>query len=165
MNEDKNDCYNKRKRPKITRSSTKLESNQTTKDSQQGIASENVFIYRNFTNSKSRRELLKEALLKKINITSGGISNSPQAFVWKKKTEQDAKDKEKQYEPNIAEDYNNNTFGNEKKSSIINIYNTNNLNKSDTVTRNHAETHNEKMNILFITSDESVASFPNTFIF
>ena len=165
MNEDKNDCYNKRKRPKITRSSTKLESNQTTKDSQQGIASENVFIYRNFTNPKSRREALKEALLKKISITSGVISNSPQSFLWKLTLGLDTKDDEKQNEPNIAEHYNIYNYGNEKKSTIMNIYNTNSLNNNIIVTHNHAETQNEKMNILFITSDESVASFPNTFIF
>lgn len=164
-NEDQNEGCNKRKRQKITRSGPTMESNQITKDSKGRIASENVFTYRNFTNSKSRRELLKDALLKKINITSGVSYNSSQSFVWKLIPELDVKDKEKQYVPNIAEDYNNNTFGNEMKSSIINIYNTNSLNKSDTDTCNHAETHNGKMNISFITSDESVASFPNTFIF
>ena len=163
-NEDQNESWNKRKRQKITRSSPTMESNQITKDSKGRIASENVFTYRNFTNSKSRRELLKDALLKKINITSGVSSNSSQSFVWKLIPELDTKDKEKQCEPRKAED-NNNTYGNEKKSSNINIYNTNNLNKSDTDTCNHAETHNGKMNISFITSDESVASFPNTFIF
>ncbi len=159
-NEDQNEGYNKIKRHKMTRSVSTVESNQITKDSKGRIASENVFTYRNFTNSKTRRELLKEALLKKIDITSGVISNSPQSFVWKLIPELDAKDKEKQYDPKIAEGYNN---GNEKKSSIINIYNTNNLNKSDTDACSHTETRNEKMTISFITSDQSVA--PNTFIF
>ncbi len=158
-NEDQNEGCNKRKRHKITRSGPTMESNQIMKDSKGRIASENVFIYRNFTNSKTRRELSKNALLKKFNITSGVSSNSSQSFVWKLIPELDSKDKEKQYVPKIAEDYTNNSFGNEMKSSIMNMNNTNSLNKSDTVTRNHAETRNEKMNILFITS------FPNNFIF
>jgi hypothetical protein len=73
--------------------------NQTNNNSTAQTTSENIIVYKNFTNSRTRRQLLKEALLKKIKTTSGIISNSPQSFVWSLNAKQDAEYKKMKGNP------------------------------------------------------------------
>jgi hypothetical protein len=137
--------------------------NQTNNDSTAQTTSENIFVYKNFTNSTTRRQLLKEALLKKIKTTSGIISNSPQSFVWSLNAKQDAEYKENERESNIIVVHNEeNVPSNEKnkKNTVVNVYKTINLDKNNK--QCNSGSSNEKMSICYINNEECTMShLPN----
>jgi hypothetical protein len=133
--------------------------NQTNNNSTAQTTSENIIVYKNFTNPRTRRQLLKEALLKKIKTTTSGIiSNSPQSFVWSLNAKQDAEYTENERESNIIVVHNEENVP-PKKNAVVNVYKTIHLDKNNI--QNDLGS-NEKMRICYINNEEcTMRHLPN----
>jgi hypothetical protein len=144
-----NDNNNKRRRLNEIES-LEYAQNQTNNNSAAQTTSENIIVYKNFTNSRTRRQILKEALLKKIKTTSGIVSNSPQSFVWSIDSKQDGKYEQNEKESNVIVAHNEEN-GSPKKNAVVNVFKTIHLDKNNI---QNDPGSNEKMRICYINNEE-----------